>query len=308
MLRQAARFLRPKSLSGSHFVTHGKQTLSIGYCVRQQDQTCEHSGSAKWRTASKLGVSSRHSKSRTSPTWSRDQQTFNSVSGADDMAGAPGVVERIFRTEVFERENCDWSKVDKSLRNKMWPNKVLKLLESAQDLSESVKQDKAFSLLQYLRQTGKLGVASIGLLMVILAGNDFNSSKYENTVLDLYQELRARTDVYSIEIAKWVTRSLCKTRKWKESKRLVDDNIEFRELYRFVAEAAFNAGEPDLGYELLTKCSHQPDDPTFLLRLFLNPQNRRSEKTMHTILNFMLEQDVFPSKELAEVMADWFCR
>ena len=217
--------------------------------------------------------------------------------------------QTIVITEVLENEQCDWVKIASLFSEKEklipghWTTRVM------QTLSFSSQCEKALSLMEYIRSTGTPSIAEFGFLMKTLGKEGFDS-KYNETILKLYDELKTMTDTFDNIVGIAVIGGISKTTRWKECLDILTD-IEIicknLEGHAQVAEAAFHYGDHKTGFDLLEKTANEitfVDRDQAYLKILENVKRGDSNGQMGKLLSFLNENNVIPSKQVANGIGD----
>lgn len=222
----------------------------------------------------------------------------------------------IFENEILEHKECDWQNVaalcnEDKRSSRLWTSQVMGILSGSTPVP--FRNEKAMSLMKYIRETGTPSVAHFSFLIKILGTNGF-SSVWEDTICDLYDELRMITDVFDRVSGSTVIRGLTKTRRWKECLQIFDDNDMLPVDLSYIAEAAFHYRDIETGFELLRKIEVSCVEQTNWREMFntaekvyLGILRSNSTEDVLRMLDLMKQLEVVTSQNVAQAVGDWFC-
>ena len=234
----------------------------------------------------------------------------------DELTKPATIYRNIMNSEVLEKEKCDWvklsslfSEIEEQASNQgSWTTIAMQALSSTPSQSE-----KALSLMEYIRGTRTPSIVDISFLMKTLGAEGFDS-KYDETIMKLYDELKTLTDTFESKTGIAAIRGISKTTRWKESFDILTDVEIMCESFDgqiSVAEAAFHYGDYETGFHLMEKIENKKK-PVHLdlpfLKILENEKRGDSDGQMGTLLNFLKDYNVIPSEKLANEIGDVICR
>ena len=244
-----------------------------------------------------------------------DEQKNDDPLGDPDLPRSVQIYYNIVRNEVLKNGKCDWKNIS-SLFDEEVPsllgNWTTRLMQTLSHL-EIPQPEKVLSLMEYIRATGTPSIADISFLVRTLGKEGFDS-KYQETIWKLYDELKTMTDTFETHSGIAVIYGMSKTTRWKECLGILTD-IEMIcstvDGHTLVAESAFHYGDHKTGFRLMEKLENERierfGDKAYL-KILEKEKEGDSNGQMENLLNFMNDNNVIPSEQVADGIADFILR